>query len=254
MFLEGKQAAGRRQRFKRWGDKPMRTVNENRRGGPRSYAGCGFIGLLLMLSVVAGCATGHKSGPAPEDMPAVSESGSAVTHFGGERKGFHISERADMAAKWRASFEQAVAMLEMEGYAEAIALLEPVILSSPSVTAPYIDMAIACRHAGKTEQAEKYLKISLDLVPGHPVASNEYGLLLRRAGRFAEARAVYEKSLADFPEYLPLRRNLGILCDLYLGDQACAMEQYRIYKDGRPEDEQVKMWIADLSLRMGVGP
>lgn len=235
-------------------DKQMQTVNENRRGWPSSYAGCGFIGLLLTLSVVAGCVTGHKSGPAPEDKPTVSESGSAVTHFEGERKGFHINERADMAAKWRASFEQAVAMLEMEDYAEAIALLDPVILSSPNVTAPYVDMAIACRHAGKTEQAEKYLKIALNLVPGHPVASNEYGLLLRRAGRFAEARVVYEKSLADFPEYLPLRRNLGILCDLYLGDQACAMEQYRIYKDGRPEDEQVKMWIADLSLRMGVGP
>jgi Tfp pilus assembly protein PilF len=232
----------------------MWTVSENRRGWPRSYVGWGFIGLLLTLSILAGCATGHKSGPVPEDTPTISESGSAVTHFEGGRKGFKISERTDMAAKWRASFEQAVAMLEMEDYAEAIALLEPVILSSPNVTAPYIDMAIACRHAGKTEQAEKYLKISLDLVPGHPVASNEYGLLLRRAGRFPEARSVYERALAEFPEYPPLRRNLGILCDLYLGDQACAMEQFQLYSDGRPEDEQVKLWIADLSLRMGVGP
>lgn len=231
----------------------MGKLNRIRLRAARPGAGCGIVGLLLMLAVVAGCTTVRKSKPeaAVAEPVVTTGSGGAVTRLPEGREGFVISEQTELGAKERAAFDQAVVLLKGGHFAEAITVLEPIVASSPGVTAPYIDLAIACRHEGKSKQAETCLKQALELVPGHPVASNEYGLLLRQAGHFDEARTVYEQAMAEFPEYLPLHRNLGILCELYLDDQACALEQYRIYSDGRPEDEVVQLWIADLNLRMG---
>jgi hypothetical protein len=62
---------------------------------------------------------------------------------------------------------------------------------------------------------------------------------------------VYEKEIARFPEYLPVHKNLGILCDLYLNDPVCALKQFEIYSEGMPSDPQVKTWIAELRMRAG---
>ena len=217
-----------------------------------------FMILAILLSALAGCATGSKpttesvenvvpSLPAEPSVPA----GPVVSRLTDGRDGFIIMETPAMDVESRRDFEQAIEMMKTRDYDKAIGLLEKVVERSPGVTAPYVNLAIAYKHIGKLEKAEQHLKTALELVPEHPVASNEYGLLLRKAGRFAEARAIYEKTLATFPDYHPVRRNLGILCDLYLNDQACALEQYEIYSAAMPRDEQVKMWVADLNARMG---
>ena len=152
----------------------------------------------------------------------------------------------------RSDFAAAVVLMKEQKYDSAIELLGKVIEASPGVTAPYINAALAYGQIGKPEKAEAHLKTALSLVPGHPAASNVYGLLLRRSGRFAEARAVYEQALTAFPEYLPMRRNLGILCELYLDDPACALEQYEIYRQAKPGENQVAILIAGLRLRLGL--
>ena len=162
-----------------------------------------------------------------------------------------IKEPSAMDAQSRADFDQASVLIRDAKYDTAIELLEKVIARSPGVTPPRINVAIAYRRVNKPEQAEPHLKKALEAIPGHPGASNEYGLLLRAAGRFAESRQIYEKSLAAFPEYPPIHRNLGILCDLYLKDAACAIEQYGIYSRAMPMDQQVKVWLADLQTRSG---
>jgi len=204
----------------------------------------------MALSVLAGCAIDGKVKPVQVvQEPSLSRE-PAVERLKDGREGFIIKEVPQMDEASRRDFESAVAMLNDQEYEQAIEILENVIEQSPGVTAPYIDIAIAYQHIGKLEQAEEHLKTALQLVPEHPVASNAFGLLYRKTGRFAEAREIYEKSLSIFPEYYPLHRNLGILCDLYLNDPVCALAHYEIYSQGRPEDKQVKLWIADLRARL----
>jgi Flp pilus assembly protein TadD len=187
--------------------------------------------------------------PVVTDSPAPK--GPIVERFEDGRRGFVITEVSNLDADSRRFFEQAVAAMERGDYNRAIELLEKVVESSPGVTAPYINLAIACNKVDKAEAAEAYLKTALDLLPGHPVASNEYGLMLRRAGRFDEARKQYEQSLMLYPDYLPIRRNLGILCDFYMNDPECALTQYESYENIAPGNEQVRLWVSELRLRLG---
>ena len=216
-----------------------------------------FAGLVvpaIALWLLAGCVTGTdvtraKHTPVVQEVPATR--GASVVRLADGRKGFVITEACSISDALRKDFTSAVAMLNDQDYVNAIDLLQKIIEQSPGVTAPYINIAIAYQNTGKTEQAEGHLKTALSLVPGHPVACNQYGLLYRKSGRFEEAREIYEKALKSFPEYYPAHRNLGILCDLYLNDPACALEHYEIYSLYMPEDSHVKMWIADLRARLG---
>jgi len=210
----------------------------------------GFAVLAMALSVLTGCATGGKI-QAPVAHEPSADNGAKVARLEGGREGFIITEVPTMDEESRRDFDRAVALLKGQDYGQAINLLEKVIERSPGVTAPYIDIAIAYQRIGKPERAEEHLQTALTLFPGHPVACNEYGLLYRKTGRFAEARAIYEKAIERFPEYYPAHKNLGILCDLYLNDPACALEHYEIYSKARPEEAQVTMWIADVRARLG---
>ena len=197
----------------------------------------GWLALVTLLALFSGC--------------AASNTAASVERLKDGRHGFVIREKTDMDAPSRAEFERAAALMNEGKNDAAIELLKKVIDRSPGLTAPRIDIALAYRRTGNPGPAEQHLKAALALVPGHPAASNEYGLLLRKAGRFKEAREVYEKAIDGFPDYLPARRNLGILCDLYLNDPACALKQFEIYSEGMPADEKVKIWIAELRIRLG---
>lgn len=209
----------------------------------------GWAALVMVLSLFSGCATPAKVVQQP--VTAVTNQGPSVARLEDGRQGFVIRENPGLDSESCSEFERAVTMMNDGKNDKAIELLTKVIERSPGVTAPYIDIAVAYMRTGKLDQAEQHLKTALALVPSHPVASNEYGLLLRKGGRFKEAREVYEKAIASFPDYLPVRRNLGILCDLYINDPKCALEQFEIYSDAMPKDAQVKIWIAELHMRLG---
>ena len=204
---------------------------------------------VILLVFLTGCITLK-----PESRPInkSAEKDLSATEVEDVGKGFVITEAAQLEELTRKDFEEAVRLLNEEDYHKAIEILEKVIEQSPGVTAPFIDLGIAYQRIGDQEKAETQFKSALELFPGHPVACNQYGLLLRKNGKFDEARNVFEQALVEYPSYYPVHRNLGILYDLYLNDLTNALEHYETYNGYVTEDAKVKIWIADLRIRLGL--
>lgn len=192
----------------------------------------------LSVTLVAACATTT----APVRPPANIEIQDEV--------GFTITEEARIGGDVRADYEEALSYLQQGRHDEGIALLERVAEAAPELSAPRIDLGIAQHRAGDLEGAEKNLLLALESNPEQPVAHNELGIIYRKTGRFSEARKSYESALAVYPGFHFARRNLAILCDLYLADLDCALRNYEAYMKTVPSDEEASMWIADIRYRL----
>ncbi|PLY03604.1 MAG: hypothetical protein C0623_00885 [Desulfuromonas sp.] len=205
---------------------------------------------LTAILVLSGCAgTSGPSAPLPES-PSVRPDSDTVSRLKEGRIGFFIADKGQYNVNQRDLFVLGVDALNTGAYDVAVDCFKAIVKAAPTQTAPYLNLAIAYIRSGQDDRAVAPLKKVLDKVAGHPLASHEYGLLMRRAGRFNEARDVYEKSLELYPEYYPLHKNLGILCDIYLNDLECASSQYELFLEAQPEDELVRLWLAEVRGRM----
>lgn len=183
---------------------------------------------LLLALLLASCASTPTSGGKISDYSSVRVSGSVSRDF-----------------------ERSLEYLREENFPAAIELLQSVVEREKRLPAPYINLGIAYYKSGDEKNAEETFLQALEVDPVHPVATNELAVLYRKQGRFAEARKIYVNALAENPEYLPLIKNLGILCDLYLQDLQCALAQFQQYLRLEPEDKDVTIWLADLKRRAG---
>lgn len=193
--------------------------------------------LSLLLVVLAGCMTTET-----KTTPARIETDETV--------GFTITEEARVGSDVRSDYDEALTLLEGGPDARAIELLEAVAAEAPGLSAPYIDLGVAYHQRGDLAAAESALDKALAANPNHPIALNELGIIYRKTGRFAEARESYEAALAVYSGFHYARRNLAVLCDLYLADLECALEHYEAYMQTVPEDAEVTIWMADARSRM----
>ena len=221
----------------------MRILNNVRSMKPVCH-----VAVLLALFLTLGCATARHPVATGTTEDTVEPTSALMNEEQGAN-GPATTQSVFITDELRAEYDKAVNMLEEEQYEPGIALLLDVTEQAPGLTAAHIDLGVAYERTGDLDRAEASLNKALELNPNHPVAYNELGLVQRRKGEFAEARASYEAALEQSPEFHYAHKNLAILCDLYLGDYACALEHYEAYSRVVPDDTDVAKWIADLRMR-----
>ena len=147
-------------------------------------------------------------------------------------------------------FNEALVHLKATEYDAAIVLLEKVIAEEKRVSAPFTNLGMAYNKKGDEKKAEEYFLMAVNVELTNPVANNQLGLLYRKKGQFNDAKKAYTNALTEYPDYLPVVKNLGILCELYMRDFPCALKQYEHYLSLQPDNKTMKIWVSDLSNRI----
>ena len=216
-------------------------------------------GVLLLVTMAAGAGCVSPGGVQDGTGTTAAETAQTVTAQPTTPalvdvdmdNGFTVTEAVSLSGKARTDYREAIRLLGEGSTEQGIGLLEQVVASAPDATAPHVDLGIAYAQTGALEKAETSLATALTATPDHPIAHNELGIVYRRMGRFAEARQSYERALAIYPGFHFARRNLAVLCDLYLADYACALAHYGIYQQAVVDDREVNMWVRDIEGRLG---
>ena len=119
----------------------------------------------------------------------------------------------------------------------------------PDLPGPYANLGLLYRNTNQLPEAEAAFATATERASWDAATWNEYGLTLRQAGKFTEARTAYEHALKANPSYAPAHRNLAVLLDLFLEDPLTAQTEFETYKTLTGEDKPVSGWIAELKSR-----
>lgn len=106
---------------------------------------------------------------------------------------------------------------------------DPEFIASPN-TAVWVLRGDVYRVKGQNVEAIADYEMALKLVGSNYQAHNRLGLIYRDAGKFDLAKAHYTQAIDAWPGNADSYRNRGILHDLYVGDKAAALDDYKIYK------------------------
>lgn len=145
-----------------------------------------------------------------------------------------IPARGKAANAAKNSLDEVLRLARRGAYAEARALLEPLIARHPGDVEALQLLGVITLQQGRPDLAEAELRRALALNPAHAIANSNLGLALSQMNRDAEAVEHYDRAIAADPQYIDALVNRGVaLNKLKRYDEAIASQRRAL--ELRPE-------------------
>ena len=149
------------------------------------------------------------------------------------------------------AFIDAMILLQGGDDDAGIAALQNLNEEQSLLSGPAYNLAYYYYQKEQTDEAKKYLGITLSRNYNNLDARNLKAKIYRDESDFTAAEKEYLTIIDIWGAYLPAYRNLGILYDLYMGQFAKALNYYQQYRKLNPkEDRQVKGWILVIERKL----
>ena len=145
--------------------------------------------------------------------------------------------------------EQAIGLIQKNQYADAEALLTPLLNNSASDVDVWQLIALARKGQNNLVSAEFAFSRSIELLPSPTVVTN-LGNLYRQMGREEDALDCYERALDAEPAHLPARVNKGSSL-LALSRLTEASALYTDILQELPEHTNPRIGLAQALIRDG---
>ncbi|MEW9796544.1 tetratricopeptide repeat protein [Alteromonas sp. CYL-A6] len=214
---------------------------------------------VLLLLIVSGCSS--VPAPAPDSTAAALPSEQPGAEAG-QGSAYHLAHNAyqmsklPFSEKQQAAFREALATFEQGEAAEAERILMQLTSDSELPSAVWVLRGDIAASQGEHSRAETHYQAALEKNPNNYFALNRLGTYARERGEFGQAKALYLRAINAWMGFAPAHYNLGILYDLYTGNKADALNEYRVFltlaeADGKPQRmKQVTRWVTDLERQL----
>jgi tetratricopeptide (TPR) repeat protein len=202
---------------------------------------------VVVLAILGGCASAPEVVKKPVEAVQQAVSGAATAAANAAAA---VVPEKPIDPEAQRAFDSARSALRAGRTADAERGFRDVAARYPDLGGAHANLGLIMRNAGKHDESIAALERAVKASPRQPVFFNQLGVSYRHKGQFAKAREAYESALALDPNYADAHLNLGVLLDLYLGDNALALVHYERYLALSPAgDAAVGKWVADLKTR-----
>lgn len=169
-------------------------------------------------------------------------------------KNLYVQQQIDkpiiVSEEVQKDYQQALTLMKAKKWQQAQTLFDKVILKQPSLSGSYVNKAMIAKQQGKLAAAQLLLNKAIEVNSVNLYAHHLQGQIYRLQGAFEKSEQSYLAALSIWPDFAQAHASMAILLELYRGRLLDAHAHYSTYLTLKPDDEEVKRWLAGLEIKI----
>jgi len=169
-------------------------------------------------------------------------------------KNLYLQQQLDspiiIAKMVQKDYQQALTLMKESKWQQAQVLFDQIILKQPNLSGSYVNKAIIAKQHRRFDEAQLLLAKAIEVNSLNLYAHHLQGQIYRLQGAFEKSEQSYLAALTIWPDFSEVHASMAILLELYRGRLIEAHAYYRAYLTLKPDDEEVKRWLAGLEIKI----